>query len=456
MALGEKARRVAFRLADRVKGAPFEHHLRELDHAQHLSPAELTRWQQQKLYELLRHARDTTRFYSPLIPTRFSPTDGWEILANLPIVDKRIISANLNAFLSSAFTRSRLYSGLTSGSTGHDFEFWMNRARRTRVLAELTYFGGWAGYELGARHLFLRPTKLDSARDFLRLWQKNQILIPSGKLDEVQLDAILDSLISTNAKVLFGYPWTLHVLASHAHRSRKWGSPATLSLRSIVSVGGALLPNTRNFIEKTFKCSVFERYSALEVGTIAGDCEMRRLHLNVGSLYCELLPESREQISMSGGPRNLIVTDLFNYGMPLLRYDLQDKIGLEDGGCPCGRSSPLIHTIYGREMDQLTSPQGEWIDPVSFGNLLRDMTSIRQFQFVQETSNAYQIRVISEDTLDSTTTSEIARRCQQLLGPSAMVQIVQVAEIPALPSGKRPFIVNSMRRGTLDESARGC
>ncbi|MEE8593422.1 MAG: hypothetical protein V3T03_04780 [Candidatus Bipolaricaulota bacterium] len=331
----------------------------------------------------------------------------------------------------------------------------MNRARRQRILAELAYFGSWAGYEIGARHTFLRPTMPESTRNFLQLWLKNQTLFATSRLNEARLDAILELLIDSQAKVLFGYPWTLQVLASHAHRSREWNSRPQVALRSIVTIGGALLPETRAYIEEALRSPVFDRYSALEVGTIAGECEMRRLHMNVGSLYAEFLPAESNQISASKEPLNLVLTDLFNYGMPFLRYDIEDKAVPDKNRCLCGRSSRLIHTVHGRALDQIMSPQGEWIDPVCFGNLLRDMPAIRQFQFVQQTSTVYQMRVVPEDTLDSTTTSEIALRCERLLGPSATVQISPVAEIPAMPSGKRPFIVNSMRRGALDESDGG-
>ena len=446
VALGELARRATFRLADRAKGSPFDRHLCELDHAQSLSAEELKEWQQQKLCALLRHARDTTRFYRSLIPRRFTSMDSWEILSELPIVRKETMKEDRDAFLSTAFPLSRLYGGYTSGTTGRRFAYWMSQTRRQRILAELAYFGGWAGFEIGARHMFLRTTMPESSRNFLQLWPKNQILIPVSRLNEERLHAALERLIDSHAKVLFGYPWTLQVLAAQAHRSRKWQARRQVALRSIVSIGGPLLHEVRANIEGAFDRPTFERYSALEVGTIAGECEMRRLHMNVGSLIAEFLPRKNGEISAEGEPSNLVLTDLFNYGMPFLRYDIEDVVAPESGLCACGRQSPLLRTVHGRAMDQIVSPHGEWIDPICFGNLVRDMSPIRQFQFVQETPDNYQVRVIPEDTLSPSTTSEIVLRCERILGPGARIQITQVDEIPALPSGKRPFIVSNLRR----------
>ena len=95
------------------------------------------------------------------------------------------------------------------------------------------------------------------------------------------------------------------------------------------------------------------------------------MHLNVGSLYVEgALLDGFPAAGDSRGT-DVIVTDLFNYGMPLLRYDLGDRIELAPGDCTCGRRSPLIRGIHGRVVDQITTPGGEWVDPFRIGNLLR-------------------------------------------------------------------------------------
>ena len=445
--LGEEARRVGCRLVDRARGAPFERHLNELDCAQNLTSEELRDWQRKRLYDLLCHARDTTRFYRPLIPTSFSPADSWEVLSGLPIVSKGTIDADSDALFSRTFSRARSWAGATSGTTGLSVAFWMDRYRRSRVLAELAYFGRWAGYEIGVRHMFLRPAFPDPPKSALHLWPKNQILVDTGRLDNTRLDAIVGLLTDSRAKVLFGYPWTLQALAAHIHRSRQGDSPPPADLRSIIAVGGALPRESRMDIEEALGCPVFERYSASETGTIAGECEMHRLHLNIGSLYAELMPHETIRISASGEPRTLILTDLFNYAMPFLRYNMKDVVVLDDGPCTCGRSSPLIGAVYGRTMDQITSPEGEWVDPMCFGNLLRNIPSIRRFQFVQETLNSYVVRVVPCDGFGSQTVSEIVQRHRRFLGPSANIQVLPVDEIPALPSGKRPLVISNLRRG---------
>jgi phenylacetate-CoA ligase len=48
----------------------------------------------------------------------------------------------------------------------------------------------------------------------------------------------------------------------------------------------------------------------------------------------------------------VIVTDLNNRLMPLLRYRLGDLAVLREGKCPCGRGLPLLEGFAGRSQDQ--------------------------------------------------------------------------------------------------------
>ncbi len=221
-------------------------------------------------------------------------------------------------------------------------------------------------------------------------------------------------------------------------------------MRSVITIGEPLLPATRASIEEAFRCAVFERYSASEVGLIAGECESHRLHINVGSLYVERFALQGCGPRAAGEPGRLVVTDLFNFGMPFIRYELEDEVVLDEDTCPCGRLSPLVKAIHGRVLDRITTPQGGWIDSIGVGGVLVDIREIRQFQFVQRTRRAYLVRVVAERDFDEKVAQRIVNRYRQVLGPSALIQVERVKEIPPLPSGKRPYVLCEARRAYKD------
>ena len=410
-----------------------------------MPPNELKEWQTGKLCKLLCHARDTTRFYGPLIPQRFAPSESWDMLSSLPIVTKHMIDADPDAFFSSAYSQEQSWAGATSGTTGLALAFWMDRSRRARVLAELAYFGGWGGYEIGERHMFLRPAYSSVPKSKVDLWARNQVLVDAGRLNDAKLSDIVQLLVHSRARVLFGYSWTIESLAAFLRRSGQHAFGPRSELRAIISIGGPLTGISKARVEEILGCSVYERYSASEVGTIAGECEMRRLHLNVGSVHTEFMPAETTRLPADGQPETLLVTDLCNRAMPFLRYDLRDAVRLDEGECRCGRRSPLIGAIHGRAMEQVVTPEGEWIDPVCIANLLKTITAIRHFQFTQETVSDYVVRVVPSNGFGGHTLREIAERYRRLLGPTADVEVRVVDEIPLMPSGKRQFVINKLR-----------
>jgi len=430
---------------DTLRGGPFRRALRELKRAQHMTKRQLHAWQSQQLFRLLCHARDTTAYYSDLIPSRFDPMEGRKVLSSLPILSKHQIESRLEDFRSARYTDTQCWMGTTSGTTGLSFGFRMDQRRRLRVLAELTYFGGWAGFTIGTRHVFLRPTFPDPPKHPVRLWTRNQVLVDTTRLDDAQVSRIAHRLDTSGARVLIGYPWVLELLAEHQARCREGNGSPRGRLHSVITVGGPLSAVDRQLLEDAFGCSVFERYSASEMGTIAGECEKHRMHLNVGSLIAELLPYESEA-SAQRAPRRLVLTDLFNYAMPFLRYDIEDVVAVDSARCSCGRSSPVVRAVYGRTLDQITSPDGRWIDPVSCGNLLRNLPEISHFQVSQTDRDRYVLRVVPSTGFGPDTVDEIATRYRAFLGPAAQIDVRPVDDIPPLPSGKRPQVLNRVRR----------
>src|SRR5205823_58106 len=55
-------------------------------------------------------------------------------------------------------------------------------------------------------------------------------------------------------------------------------------------------------------------------------------------------------------PGKLLVTDLVNRAMPLVRYQIGDVVVPSDRVCRCGRGLPLVERVEGREADYVLTP----------------------------------------------------------------------------------------------------
>jgi len=144
-----------------------------------------------------------------------------------------------------------------------------------------------------------------------------------------------------------------------------------------------LHPSERRTIEAVFGVRVYDRYGCEEVSLIASECgEHRGLHMNTDSLHVELLADGRRVPPGSEGA--VVVTDLRNRAMPLIRYRIEDVAVASEESCPCGRTYPLLARVAGRVADYLVTCNGKLISGISLTeNFATLIPGVQQVQVVQ-------------------------------------------------------------------------
>jgi len=104
-------------------------------------------------------------------------------------------------------------------------------------------------------------------------------------------------------------------------------------------------------------------------------------------------PLRRVNIPEPGQPGEVLLTDLHNYGMPLIRYKVGDLASWKAGTCPCGRGLPLLNAVEGRTLDLISTPSGRVVSGVFFPHLLKDFSWIRTYQVIQEQPDLLTLRI---------------------------------------------------------------
>src|SRR5690606_35186909 len=106
------------------------------------------------------------------------------------------------------------------------------------------------------------------------------------------------------------------------------------------------------------------RYSTEETGVLAHQCRTAGgHHLNTASYVFEFLKLDADIPAEPGEPARIVVTDLFSYGMPLIRYDIGDVGVLGADSCSCGCQLPVLLEIQGREVEQVYDVVGQRVSP---------------------------------------------------------------------------------------------
>jgi phenylacetate-CoA ligase len=152
----------------------------------------------------------------------------------------------------------------------------------------------------------------------------------------------LAELVSLQPAVIQGSPDDIARLCELARASG-------ISLRPAqIIVSGAPMPDKlARRCRRVLGVSPISLFRAPEVGTLAIQCPQTAVQHTMGdNFFIEILDELDQPVAVGKAGR-LVVTPLFNYAMPLLRYDTGD-IAAPGTACACGRCFPTLERIVGR------------------------------------------------------------------------------------------------------------
>jgi len=375
------------------------------------------------LLNLLNHAANTTEFYKEF---------KGKSLSQFPLVNKAIYKENYKLFMSDIFKNQDLHTMSTSGSTGTPFTVVQDKRKRSRVIAELKLFGELCGYKSHEKMAFLRVLSEKTRKKRYIELIENIYRLDTSSLNNESLERINNFIRSKRVQAILSYSSTLELLArfiqDNNYTSRDY------NVRSVIAGGEALDIETRRRLKDVFgeRCMVVSRYSNQEMGILAQDTgENSKFILNHGSYYFECLKIDSDEPAEMGEVGRLVITDLFNYAFPMIRYDTGDLGIIEKDD---NHQWPVLKEIYGKQQDVIYSTKGEPVSPFSIAIYMWQVKGVSQWQFIQETESEYILKINGKQNRDLDKIVELMRN---LLGNDANITINYVDEIPVLASNKQ-------------------
>lgn len=429
MTIGSNMRRYGFWILDALEGGQVKDHYKEIEHTFDMGGYNYTDLTDKHLNNLLNHAVNTTEYYSKY--------KDYNDLKNFPILDKNIIKENQDKIISKEYIGTQLHLMSTSGSTGTPFTIAQDKNKRNRVLAEIIYFGELCGYSLGDRNTYLRVWTEKNKKSKLGAWKQNLVMIDIAKLDEENLENIRHILKKDRKlKCILGYATTLDVLSKYL--LNKGDIPEMFGVKVIISGAEVLSEATKDNLKKVFGCNVVSRYSNQENGILAQELiDSDYFIINNASYHIEFLKlDSDENADISELSR-IVVTDLFNYATPMIRYDTGDLAIVEEHD----KYGKVIKSIQGRKIDFIYDTSGKILSPHAITNHMWNFRNIKQYQLIQEKSNLYRLKLNGSKGIYKD--EDIIKTLKSILGSDAEIMIEHVDGIPFLKSGKfRTVICN--------------
>ncbi len=423
---------------------------------------QLLEYQERSLHDLLRYVWTHSPFYRDYYAQHGIKEGDLAQLAvhDLPILNKEIVMESFDQLsLDPLLRRDRLEQWLhseaknpyqkrymvvhTSGSSGnmgifvYDKEAW----GRTRgiIMAHST---------LGRAINPFRPFRfamcvathghfgaVTAAQSLPRLLFK---VCTCSVLDPIQMT--IDTLNRFQPEQLGGYPTTLHQLAQAALEGK-----LNIHPQAVTPGGEPLSEEAASTIEKAWGVSPMEAYASSESMCLALRIPGRDgLTLIEDEHIFEMLDAEDRPVG-PGETGRLVMTNLYNRAMPLIRYDMRDYV--TRGTRPDHERFDSILRVEGRVNEalpvRLEDGSADSLHPIALSEFF--VPGATKFQFVSESASRVSIRYLAAEEQDESV-REAFGRLLKMKGALSSTE-VSVERVSALPvdtkTGKYRLVVLS-------------
>jgi phenylacetate-CoA ligase len=420
-------------------------HLREYERTQYLSPSELQELQVERLRRLIVHAYQRCPFYGRQFDAAGIHPLGIRALDDLravPVLEKHHIQEHRDDIVAIGWPQHDLLPNLTGGSTGRPLSFFVSRDRFCSRAAATRRHNRWAGFDVGDRLGVLWGAARDLSGGSWKRRLRNalidrELILDAGYVTESSLQIFDAAVKRFRPKTIIAYAGAIALWARYL-KSRNL--PA-YQPHSIITSAEVLEPSSRALIEDVFGCPVFNRYGCREVSIIASECaEHVGMHVMAEGLYVEVVRGDRA--ARPGEAGAVLVTDLLNLAMPLIRYRIGDVAVVEGGVCACGRGLPRIRSVEGRSSDFLVGADGRLVSGISLTLfLVARRPSLGQVQIWQEVRGQvlFKICPLNGAAVSPDDRLFLDTETKNYLGPDTNIDYECVEQLPCEPSGKYLF-----------------
>jgi phenylacetate-CoA ligase len=417
-------------------------YLREYERDQWRSADELDALQWRKLQRLIAHCWEQVPFYrrwwGDAGVTSAADIRNREDYARLPMLTKPVIREHAEAMIAPA-PRGALFFKTTGGSTGEPLRFGYTRESYERRVAVMFRGYGWSGAHLGQRTAYLwgapvaAPAGFHLFKDRLYHAAFNRRMLNAFDMNETRMAEYADALDRFKPETIVSYVGPLVELAHWLERKGR----GIHRPQRILGAAEALHPHQRELLQRVFGAPAYDTYGCREFMLIAAECEARDgLHLNTDHLHVEFSdgPDAT-------GPSDLIVTDLHNDGMPLMRYVNGDLGTPGKKHCACGRCLPKLAKVDGRKLDALRLSDGRLVPGEYIVYVFLALTGVKQYQVVQRELDALLVRLVPDAGYDPAVHALIRAGIHKLTGDGVRIEFETVDAIALTASGKRRVTV---------------
>ncbi len=414
--------------------------LASLSRSQWWDYRKINHYQEKKLTSMLRYAVTHVPYYSSLniSPESITSVDD---LKRFPVLKKSMVQDFGDDLISNRYARNDLLFSRTSGSTGEptttyfDEDCWLTTKYALKIRRMVANQVGAFKHVIIISELNNDEIHNSQSLAFANVFFKKTMLSIHQPIQEH-----LPYLIENKVDAIYGFPSYFDELMHYCDANSIKLSPIPI----IFTSSEVLRSTLREKIKRYFGAQVCDIYGSTEFKEIAWQCSEGNYHLNFESIWIE-----NHYVDNDVNNHRTLQTSLLNKAMPLIRYEIGDFGKLERIFCKCGRQSPVLESISGREIDIIQLPDDRRISPYLLTTVIEANDVISMYQIIQVENDQLEIIYVTNNSKMQNEYSfeSTIEKLKYITGSSVAIDFREVDCIDRAFSGKHKIFIKASKEG---------
>jgi phenylacetate-CoA ligase len=417
-----------------LTGSRIPSNLKEIEKVSRFSLKQKEDYQKKKLRKLLLYAYKNIPYYNKILAeVVVNGKVDLDNFSKIPFLTKEIIRRE-GKNLYSKEKRKGVYKNTSGGSTGEPVKFIQDKNYDEWNIATKIYYNKKLGKDLGEPEIKLWGSDRDillgnlTLKDRLMNFLYNRRFFNCYNFSEEQMKKLISLNNSFKPRSYWAYVEAMDELSKHI--DKKVHSP-----NFIITTIGPLYPEVRKRIKKAFRTNVYNQYGSREVGWI---CIEKNKSLEI-SYWKDMVEVINKEI---------VVTTLDNYSMPLIRYKIGDVADVSN----CSfyklgntRYYLSINSVIGRTLGFFKKKDGSLFHTHHLVQQLFFKDWVKKFQIIQKKKDLIVLKIVRIKEVPRKDVILIEKNIKKLTGQDVKIEWEFVDKIEPTKSRKYLYTISEVR-----------